>query len=151
MLDKEKAVQGVGVYAEYARPSTTVQLLVCPDGYTSDGQLVGLTVVRRVVKIDNPKTPWKLSIDTPIDPEVTIEDEDKDDYCARRFSVPGGPALLLDQLISGQWPLVGAPILIEFSQKDFDDIAAKKTPSRAIYRVNQSRTALGYPEAIVSA
>lgn len=147
MPDLTKDVQGVAVYAEFARPSATTQVIIVPDGYDNEGRLIGLSVVRRVITASTPKKPWKFSILEPTNPASVITDADSDTICAQRMAIP---ATLFDQILSGGWTMVGQPILIEASKKDMDDIGTKKTPTKMLYRINQSRTALGFPAALIN-
>ena len=62
MLDKEKKVQGIAVYAEFRRAGQTMQLIVTPDTYTTTGNLVPMNLIRRVVTKDTPKKQWKISV-----------------------------------------------------------------------------------------
>lgn len=146
-MDASKDVQGVGIYAEFARENATTQIIICPEGYDNAGRKVGLSVVRRVVTTETPKKPWRFSIlpDTPV---AEVLEEEKDGFCAERLAVP---ATLFDQILSGGWKMVVEPILLEVSKKDLDDIGVKKTPTKLIYRINQSRTALGFPENLINA
>jgi hypothetical protein len=147
-MDQTKDVQGVAVYAEFARPDATTQIIITPDGYDNFGRLIGVSVVRRTVTAANPKKPWRFST---LDAETRTEgldDSDKDSYCARRMATPSS---LFDQLIAGDWKMVNVPILIEVSKKDLDDIGTKKTPAKFLYRVGLSRTALGFPAALINA
>ena len=146
MLDKDKAVQGVAVYAEFALPNATTQIIIAPDGYDTSGRLIGLSVVRRTVNSTSPKKPWRFSI-LPVSPVAEVLEEEKDGFCAERLAVP---ATLFDQLLAGGWKMVGDPILIETSKKDLDDIGMKKTPTKMLYRVNLSRTAQGYPVNLIN-
>jgi hypothetical protein len=52
-------------------------------------------------------------------------------------------------LVAGGWTLVQKPILVEVSRKDYDSIRARKTPTKLLYRVYQSRKALGFPEDLI--
>lgn len=147
MPDLTKDVQGVAVYAEFMRPDATTQIIIVPDGYDNEGRLIGLSIVRRVITITTPKKPWKFSILEPTSLGVVITDEDSDLECFQRMSIP---STLFDQIMAGGWTIVGSPILIETSKKDMDDIGVKKTPTKMLYRINQSRIALGFPAAIIN-
>jgi hypothetical protein len=146
-MDMDKDVQGVGIYAEFARNDATTQIIVCPDGYDNTGRLIGLSVVRRVITAKNPKKPWRFTILEAESGGGTIMDTEKDSYCAKRMAVP---ATLFDQILAGDWKMVGEPILLEVSKKDLDDIGVKKTPTKLLYRAMQSRSALGFPENLIN-
>jgi len=61
MLDNTKDVQGVGVYAEFRKPGATMQIIITPDGYTTDGKEVPANLFRRVVTPASPKKQWRNS------------------------------------------------------------------------------------------
>jgi hypothetical protein len=148
MADLAKDVQGVAVYAEFTRAGAASQVIIVPEGYDNEGRLIGLSIVRRVVTTDSPKKPWRFAIlAAPPNAGDPVANADKDAYCATRMAVP---ATLFDQLATGGWVMVRQPILLEASKKDMDDIGMKKTPAKLLYRVSQSRTALGFPEALLN-
>ena len=146
MADLAKDVQGVAVYAEFARPGAATQVIISPEGYDNEDRLIGLSVVRRVVTIASPKKPWKFAI-LPDASGHPVSDAEKDTYCTTRMALP---STLFDQIMSGGWTMVGQPILLEVSKKDMDDIGQKKAPTKMIYRINQSRTALAFPAALIN-
>lgn len=146
-MDKDKDVQGVAVYAEFARHNATTQVIITPDGFNTSGELVGLSIIRRVITTENPKKPWKFAILEAQAPGVVLRDDELDGYCATRLVQA---TALLDQLIAGGWTFAGPPVLLETSKKDLDDVAAKKSPSKLLYRVGLSRTALAYPENLIN-
>lgn len=145
-MDKDKDVQGVGIYAEFAKPNSTTQIIISPEGYDNAGRLIGLSIVRRVVTSVTPKKPWRFSI-LPDASVAEVLEEEKDGFCRERLATP---STLFDQILAGDWTMVGSPILLEVSKKDLDDIGVKKTPTKLIYRINQSRSALGFPEALIN-
>lgn len=145
MLDKEKAVQGVAIYAEFARMGATTQIIVAPEGHTTSGTLVPATIIRRTVTEHTPKKQWKFTRLSNTGLEVRA-DEDKAAYCDDRMKYA---STLFDQLLSGSWALVKQPVLIEASMKDYDDIYVSKTPTKMIYRISQSRGALDFPDSLI--
>lgn len=145
MLDKDKEVQGVAVYAEFARAGATTQVIITPDGYTSDGRFVQASIIRRTVTEHTPKKQWKFSRLATTSHAVT-SDEDKAAHADDRMRYA---STLFDQLLAGSWEIVKQPVLIEASKKDYDDIHVNKTPTKMIYRISQSRTALDFPAQLV--
>jgi len=147
MLDKDKPVQGYVVYSEFRQGGSTLQMFFTPDGFTTDGRFVGMKIHRRVVSSITPKKQWKIS--SAPDREV------------RKFVVDGEPNTfdadfadtrlgfchsLLNSMMGGSWEMVKHPIVVEASKKDMDDLLALKTPTKIIYRINQTREAAGFPE-----
>lgn len=147
MLDKDMAVQGVAVYAEFARSNSTTQVILTPDGYNSVGELVPMCLVRRTVTTSTPKKQWKFSSLAPLANVDPIMDSDVETFGDTRLNVVG---VFFDQLLRGDWKMVKAPILLEASRKDMDSICAGKTPAKLTYRINQSRTALGFPSDLIN-
>lgn len=153
-MDITKDVQGVAVYGEFARPNATTQVIVTPDGYDSDGNVVTMNIVRRTVTTDSPRKQWRFST-VPEADEATIRTlvanggsaADKETYCDERMRYASS---LFDQLTRGDWTLINEPILIEVSKIDLDAIRASKTPTKLLYRVTQSRSALGFPSDLVN-
>ena len=145
MLDKDKEVQGVAVYAEFARMGATTQIIITPEGYTSGGVKVPASIIRRTVTETTPKKQWKFSRLASSDLRVH-SDDDKAAYANDRMKYA---ATLFDQLLSGSWSLVKKPVLIEASKKDYDDIHISKTPTKMIYRISQSRVALDFPADLI--
>jgi hypothetical protein len=44
--------------------------------------------------------------------------------------------------------MTNEPILTETSKKDLEDVKLGKTPNKMLYRINQTKTALGFPAEI---
>jgi hypothetical protein len=153
MLDKEKKVQGIAVYAEFRRTGQTMQLIVTPDAYTTAGTLVPMTLVRRVVTKETPKKQWKNSTLRGVDftelheAGVSLSDMAKAEFVERRMR---HAIHFFDQILSQGWVIEQKPILVEVSRHDADDVAKGKTPNKIIYRIHISRKALGFPELVAA-
>jgi hypothetical protein len=153
MLDKEKKVQGIAVYAEFRRAGQTMQMIVTPDAYTTTGNLVPMTLVRRVVTKDTPKKQWKISVlrglelTEMIEAGTTITDMEKNEFTEKR--VRHG-LHVFDDLVRQGWAIEQKPVLVEVSRHDADDLSKGKTPNKIIYRVHISRKALGFPELVAA-
>jgi hypothetical protein len=153
MLDKEKEVQGVAVYAEFRRAGSTTMVLITPDGYRTDGAPVAAAVMRRVISRHTPRRQWRTSSLSwqeinRRDAMPLADQEQCDQFADARMAWCRS---LFDGLINGGWQMVAKPILVEVTKADLDLIAYSKTPTKVIYRINQSRTALGYPAEVVAA
>ena len=153
-MDLGKSVQGVALYGEFARTGATTQIIVSPDGYDTEGNEVPMCIIRRTVTTSSPRKQWRFSslvegdtIPTLMhDKGLTLE-QAKERYCDERMRYASG---LFEQIVRGDWTLVGDPILVEVSKIDLDAIRDNKTPTKLIYRINQSRTAQGYPADLVN-
>jgi len=154
MLDKEKKVQGVAVYAEFRKSGQTMQLLITPDAYTNAGTLVPMALHRRVVTPITPKKQWKSTSfrNTQVKELVesgtgaTLGDDSISAFTDERvrYGLP-----YFDEILSGGWTLENKPILTEVSRHDTDDLAKGKTPNKVLYRIHISRKALGFPMELV--
>lgn len=153
-MDVSKSVQGVAVYAEFARSGATTQIIITPQGFDLDGKEVNPYVVRRTVTTDNPRKQWRFSTlvtGTPImqimaEKSVSMEAA-KEEYCDETMRYASS---LFDQIQRGDWLLVRDPILVEVSKTDLDSIRQSKTPTKLLYRITQSRTAKGFPADLVN-
>lgn len=147
-MDKDKAVQGITVYAEFARHNATTQIIICGDGYNSAGTLVKGQIIRRTVSTGAPKAQWKFSrLSVELDESIEMTDEHKASNADMRLRYATS---LFDQVLAGAWTMVKHPILVEVSRKDFDSIGEGKAPTKMLYRIAQSRTALDFPADLVN-
>ena len=154
-MDVSKSVQGVAVYAEFHRNGATTQIIITPRGYDLDGKEVSSYIVRRTVSADNPRKQWRFSALTSPDPIMQIAAEKGVNIDeAKELAVDESmryASSLFDQVVRGEWALVGDPILVEVSKVDLDSVRQSKTPTKLLYRITQSRTAKGYPADLVKA
>jgi hypothetical protein len=151
MLDKEKPIQGVSVYAEFAKTGYRTELFITPDGFTPSGDLVPAKIYRRVVSKEKPKKLWQQTTVQFAEELAQVGSKDlaelglKDTYVSKRLEHLNS---IFAGLVEGDWQLVNDPILIETSQNDLVEIYKGETPIKIVYRINQSRKALGFPAEI---
>ena len=151
MLDKEKPIQGVSVYAELVKPGFRTELFITPDGFTPTGDLVPAKIYRRVVSKDKPKKLWQQTTVQFAEELALVGARDlaelglKDTYVSKRLE---HLTSIFAGLVEGDWSLVNDPILIETSQNDLVEINKGGTPIKVVYRINQSRKALGFSDEI---
>jgi len=151
MLDKEKPIQGVSIYAEFVKSGHRTEMFITPDGFTPTGDLVPAKIFNRTVSKDKPKKLWKQYTIQFADDIATVGSKDlsdialKDQYVDKRLehlqSIFAG-------LVSGEWEMKDEPFLVETSQNDLVEIGKSETPVKVVYRINQSRKALGFPVEI---
>lgn len=149
MLDATKDVQGITLYTEFRKPGAMMQILITPDGYAVDGKEVSASLYRRVTTPATPKKQWRNSnlswrAITDLNGEA-LADGAKEQFTENRLSFA---TQLFDGIKNGGWQMTKEPILIETSKKDLDDVRSGKTPNKLMYRINQTRTALGFPAEI---
>lgn len=149
MLDATKDVQGIALYAEFRKPGAMMQILITPDGYANDGKEVPASLYRRVTTPTTPKKQWRSSnlswrTITELNGEQ-LANVMKETFVENRMSFA---TQLFDGIKNGGWILTNETLFIETSKKDLDDVKLSKTPNKMLYRINQTRTALGFPAEI---
>lgn len=145
MLDATKDVQGIALYAEFRKPGAMMQILITPDGYANDGKEVPASLYRRVTTPLTPKKQWRSSnlswrAVADLNGEA-LADDNKNSFVENRMSFA---IQLFDGIKNGGWILTNETLFIETSKKDLDDVKSSKTPNKMLYRINQTRTALGF-------
>jgi hypothetical protein len=123
------------------------QLLITPDGYEESGDKVLASLYRRIVTESTPKKQWRSSIirSTDVGDYDFENTDDRAKFAEKRLNFA---VQLFDSLLSGKWELHKEPIYLEVSKKDLTDIRTAKTPTKLMYRINQSREAMGYETEI---
>jgi hypothetical protein len=150
MLEKEKEVQGVAVYAEWTKPNALLQVIITPDGYTEQDEFTQSHMYRRVITTDKPKQQWRAS---PLDYDkhdeynsiLPLLDTEISSYAETRMNKT---IQWFDKMLIGGWEIVKEPLLVEVSKKDMGDIRLGKTPSKFMYRVDLIRKALDFPHPL---
>jgi len=148
-MDKDKPVQGYVVYTEFRQGASTLQMFFTPDGFTTEGRFVGMKRHHRVISEATPKKQWKISSAPDHDVRNNVVDGEPLTYDAEFADERLGFChSLLNTMLNGGWEMVKHPVVVEASKKDMDDLAAFKTPTKIIYRINQTREAAGFPESL---
>lgn len=147
-------VQGMCVYLELKKVGATSvgvnQLFVFPEGHTDDGEEVQAHMLFRVLTDTKPSGNWTH---TPI-PQVMpapsgadgLPDDELEGYADFRMKFV---VKLFDEAVTKGWSLVGPPLVLEMSQKDFADVRGKEVPQKLLFRMDRTRLALGYPAAYI--
>jgi hypothetical protein len=155
MLAKEM-IQGFAVYFEVARGSNTVvQFLLTPDGFNTADDFVGARMYYRQLSSAQPRKQWqgytlekdtilKLLTDTDVSIDLVSASET---FTENRLEKTVGN--LISRLsYDNNWRITYKPLVVEVSKKDLSDISSWKTPTKVIYRVQQVKKAVGYPETL---
>jgi hypothetical protein len=143
--DVTKEVQGVAVYAEFSKPNATMMFIITPDGYSEEGHKVNASLYRRIVTSYSPKKQWRNTSLIEVDFSRPLPSGDnfrKQRLAEERLLIV---RQLFEGIVTGGWSLVKEPIFVEVSKKDLDDVRKRKTPSKIVYRINQTRKTLGFP------
>jgi hypothetical protein len=151
MADKDKVV-GKALYLELRAGTSTYQMLLTPDGISSNGRAVPATVYRRQISSAKPRRAWKTYSLPALDLNAfgTYEVVEKDKALHIADSRVGYMATTLSQLKSYGYTLYKQPLLIEVSQEDLESIRLSKTPYKILGRITRVRRTLGFGEFIIS-
>jgi len=151
MADKDKVI-GKALYLELRTPANqTYQMLLTPDGISSNGRAVPSTLYRRQISKLKPRRAWKTySLPTlPINSFGAYETQSKDDATQAAHQRLNYMATTLSQLNSYSYKLYKSPILVEVAQEDLEQIRLSKTPYKILGRITRVRRTLGFGELIV--
>jgi hypothetical protein len=151
MADKDKVV-GKALYLELRTGLQTYQMLLTPDGISSNGRAVPATMYRRQISSAKPRRAWKTySLPSlSLNAFGTYETVDKDNALQNADSRVGYMASTFSQLKSYGYTLYKQPLLIEVSQEDLESIRLSKTPYKILGRITRVRRTLGFGEFIIS-
>jgi len=151
MADKDKVI-GKALYMELRTPTNqTYQMLLTPDGVSSNGRAVPATMYRRQISKIKPRRAWKTySLPAlPINSFGVYETQSKDDAMQAAVQRLNYMATTLSQLNSYSYKLYKSPILVEVAQEDLEQIRLSKTPYKILGRITRVRRTLGFGELIV--
>jgi hypothetical protein len=165
MIDKESKVQGYSVYAELGREDklSLVQFFITPDGYTEVGQFVPARLYYRQLHSHAPKRQWRITTINESNAMSLIESgssisaiypaKSREEFVIERLQ--GNFRSIVQRLIMGSgsggsanWKLIYNPIVVEVSNKDMRDVALSRTPTKVVYRIQQAKKGMKYPEAL---
>jgi hypothetical protein len=162
MIDKESKVQGYSVYAELGREDklSLVQFFITPDGYTETGQFIPARLYYRQLHSHAPKRQWRITTINELDVMSLVESgssmssiypKTREEFVIERLQ--GNFRNIVQRLIMGSggsanWKLIYNPIVVEVSNKDMRDVALSRTPTKVVYRIQQAKKGMKYPEAL---
>jgi hypothetical protein len=147
ITDPEKKVQGCALYVEMksnSRDDSFYQFFLTPDGVNEEGGFVRAQMFKRRLTADAPKKQWRNAW---LRSELLAEEMAElsmvqDAHNVKRFDTV---ASTLHRLMV-HYTLVNKPFFVEVSKKDLSDIGIGKTPIKVVYRIGQTRKAMGFPE-----
>jgi hypothetical protein len=150
MADKDKVV-GKALYMEFHSTGQTYQMLITPDGVSSNGRAVPATVYRRQISKLKPRRAWKTySLPAlPLNSFGAYETHTQDDATQTAETRLNYMASTLTQLNSYSYKLYKSPILVEVAQEDLESIRLSKTPYKILGRITRVRRTLGFGEYIL--
>jgi hypothetical protein len=151
MADKDKVI-GKALYLEFRSTSQTYQVMITPDGNTTNGRAVTATMYRRQISKSKPRRAWK-TYSLPALPVNSFGTYDqaasKDEALNTVDSRLSYMATTFTQLNSYHYKLYKQPIVIEVAQEDLESIRLSKTPYKILGRITRVRRTLGFGEFIV--
>lgn len=142
ITDPEKKVQGSALYVEMRNVYGNIyQMFFTPDGTNEEGQFTPATVYKRRLSENQPKKQWRsvrlrrelVSPNPEVNPEI---------HRLERLETIESTLLRL----ATQYTIVNKPFFVEVSKKDLTDVILGKTPIKIVYRIGQTRKALGFAE-----
>jgi len=142
ITDREKKVQGTALYVEFKNEYQQIlQMFITPDGWNENGNFAVSRAYYRRLSASQPKKQWKTQALQRglVDPVTGVTSE------AHREERLTTLAWFMKR-VSISSTIVGKPFFVEVSQKDLADVTQGKTPTKVVHRINQTRTALSYPE-----
>jgi hypothetical protein len=151
MADKDKVI-GKALYLEFRSTGQTYQVLLTPDGISSNGRAVPVTMYRRQISKLKPRRAWK-TYSLPALPVNSFGAYDqaasKDEATNIVDSRLSYMATTFTQLNSYHYKLYKQPLFIEVAQEDLESIRLSKTPYKILGRITRVRRTLGFGEFIV--
>jgi hypothetical protein len=150
MADKDKVV-GKALYLELRNSNQTYQMLLTPDGVSSNGRVVPSTLYRRQISKLKPRRAWKtFSLPAlPLNSFGAYDTQSNDDAMQSAVLRVSYMATTINQLNSYGYKLYKNPILVEVAQEDLESIRLSKTPYKILGRITRVRRTLGFGEFIV--
>jgi hypothetical protein len=142
ITDSTKSVQGFAIYSEFTNTAGDIyQMFITPDGTNDEGQFVAAHVFKRRLTSDAQKKQWRTQVLSSqlLDPVVGTSTEE------HRFSRLKNIKDTLSRLAL-RFTIVNEPFFVEVSKQDLSQIAQGKTPIKVIYRIGETRKALGFAE-----
>jgi hypothetical protein len=151
-------IAGHAVYIEFQRESSTVQVLITPEGLTETFNHVPPTMYRRQIHTTAARATWRVTTFNRATTFNTatgvleVSDAFEGMPTAEIPAVHGIKAFddsrLFRQLAVQGYKLRRQPIVVEVSVADMNDIRAAKTPYKVLNRVTKTRKALKFPDTL---
>lgn len=149
MADKDK-VTGKALYMEFRSGIHTYQVIITPDGVSTNGRAVPATMYRRQISKLKPRKAWR-TYSLPAVPlnafgaYDALQTEDVKQKSVARLEYISNS---FTQLVSSRYELYKQPIFVEVSQEDIEQIRLAKTPYKILGRITRVRRNLGFGEAL---
>lgn len=142
---------GKATYLELRRGSSTVQVIMTPEGITSEGKYVPFAMYRRQISASAPRRSWKAfssGFRTERDASGQFVQLDQAHALATVDERLTFVQSLFAQLITAGWQVYKQPITVEVSVEDLNDVRAGKTPYKILGRITRCRRTLDFGESL---
>jgi len=152
----DKKVVGKALYLEFRKDNYTYQMVITPPTATVDGVVIPACVMERRLSSWHPRKNWQFS-SVPTTGAFAIERDangsfkETDLNRAQHVGADHAHRLLsrtIDSLMHRDWKLFKHPIAIEATYKDVELIKSGKTSNELVRRIERSRKAFNFPEAL---
>jgi hypothetical protein len=152
----EKDCAGKALYLELRKDNYTYQVIVTPPAINVEGNYVPACVMERRISSWHPRRNWNFS-SIPTNADYAIERTAVGGFTqievgdAQKIGAQHINRLLsrtLDSLFHKGWTLFQKPVAVETTYKDLELIKSGKTSNDLVRRVERSRKAFGFPEAL---
>ena len=152
----EKDSAGKALYLEFRKEQYTYQMVIMPDTISLDGaKIVPATTMSRRTSLWNPRRNWGFTDSRrgstilerdPVAGFMQVSADVAKEKAAEIFNSLGLETTM-NSLFHKGWTLFGL-LAVEFSYKDIATAQTAKTPNDLIRRINRSREASGWGEAL---
>lgn len=151
MADKDKVI-GKAVYMEFRSGSQTYQMIITPDGISSEGKNVPSTIYRRQISKLKPRRAWKTYALPKLPQEVSgaFYTRTSQDALAGALERLGFTESTFSRMDAYNYVLYKQPIVVEVSQADLNEVRLSKTPYKILGRITRLRRHLGFSEQLFS-
>lgn len=155
MITEAQAKKPIGcaIYLELEKHPAVTQVLLMPEGLSSQGHSVASSMWRRRISPIQPRKAWRQISNTQsyarartVHPGSTLGMPTPDESARQVLSFA---APLVHGLVTSGWKVRKEPIIVEVSHEDLDDVRLSKTPYKVFGRVWKSRKALGFPKDFI--
>lgn len=152
----EKDCAGKALYLELRKENYTYQIVVTPPAIDVEGNYVPASVMERRISSWHPRRNWNFA-SVPTNAEFTLARtavggfEQLDLETAQHIGAKHIQRLLartLDSLFHKGWTLFKQPVAVETTYKDLALVKSGKTSNDLVRRIERSRKAFGFPEAL---
>lgn len=143
-MGNKPVVSGMGIYLEFPKGRSTLQVLITPEGKNEKGEAVSMAFTYRSIADHSPRSQWRVNFISPDKEFLSMSAQDKALNMAGKVEEN-----LKRQMKWGSIEeLRSRPIVFELTDVDFTDVSQWKAPASALRRIQKARVSLGFPEKL---